>query len=1016
MRGGVFLILLLVLNVAKGQGDPCITPAECDEIKVELVKSYSTVSPSCGTNEPSTCLGDQFYQMTYKVYLRYRIPNPGTPGGPGLVHLNYKNLAVGVNLFGSLTHSKINKKSTQYCYNNSPNGQSWNNYTPATGYENDKPIFEVLNDKDALITFNNTDPTTALCGGVSGTGTNRITFDFNAPQPPNTYNDCGANFLCAYVELFTLIVDAYPEDILRLKTISSFYEANTNPVVTCNFSTINGGDFNAFSNATIPNPSSYASTENENLKLRIGGAVATNMNGQYEVPLYLINSGNQNINVDYLEFMLDAHALGLDQPMIYSVNTPEVTQINNSNGNYFDILNKLFYKINLEGVTVSPGQSNGLLVAKITTGPALLQNINWYVTFSFEEINKARIKTEVNQSKVCTKLNIIDTEVTAQNVGNPVCSEYNVHFFQRLVPDVNSPACNDYKLRLGLIANENFPAGLKISAINLTAQIDHPSIVFDGSLLTANWPYVNCAATATCGSFGGDCHDFQQSNNTFQYCYSFNNAANAPVFFANGNNINYLELPLQIPEGECLENVMITHLTITYFDASGVAIACVPYPDPAAGFPGCAYGITGTITTPANEGVEDVEVVLTHSGANCSPECAVEATTNTAPAGGYGFCEVCPGCDTFTINPKLNLDPLNGVNTWDLVLISRHILGLEPLNSPYKLISADANKSGTVTTFDNVELRKLILGTYLTLPNNTSWRFIDATQVFSDPGDPFADAIKEMIKVSFSSLPATNVNFIGCKVGDVDWTATPNNKAGMESTTISSTVANADGALVTLPVQYTGVEEVLAVQFGLNFEPDRYEFIGVSIGDVLTMSQQNFGLSRVNEGVVGFSWNASDLMQTPVAEGQVLFYLTLRRLSRTSSDEVPTLSLGHDGVPSALAWKPDGGIRKIELAPGTLFERKGHSEKKISNSAILHPNPAGTQATPILEVDATQAGKARLAVLSAFGQRLFLHDFEVEKGINREPLPKAGQLPAGIYQWALKMPDGEMLNGQLIIQ
>jgi hypothetical protein len=87
----------------------------------------------------------------------------------------------------------------------------------------------------------------------------------------------------------------------------------------------------------------------------------------------------------------------------------------------------------------------------------------------------------------------------------------------------------------------------------------------------------------------------------------------------------------------------------------------------------------------------------------------------------------------YTVTPTMELDPLNGVNTYDLILISRHILGLEPLNTAYKLIAADANKSGTVTTFDVVELRKLILGTYTELPNNSSWRFVDKTQVFVSP-------------------------------------------------------------------------------------------------------------------------------------------------------------------------------------------------------------------------------------------------------------------------------------------
>ena len=69
-------------------------------------------------------------------------------------------------------------------------------------------------------------------------------------------------------------------------------------------------------------------------------------------------------------------------------------------------------------------------------------------------------------------------------------------------------------------------------------------------------------------------------------------------------------------------------------------------------------------------------------------------------------------------------NPLNGVSTYDLVLISRHILGLTPL-SGFKMLAGDANTSGTLTNFDIVELRKQILGIYYNLPESRSWRFID---------------------------------------------------------------------------------------------------------------------------------------------------------------------------------------------------------------------------------------------------------------------------------------------------
>lgn len=131
------------------------------------------------------------------------------------------------------------------------------------------------------------------------------------------------------------------------------------------------------------------------------------------------------------------------------------------------------------------------------------------------------------------------------------------------------------------------------------------------------------------------------------------------------------------------------------------------------------------------------------------------------------------GPSTLSIKPELDIDPLNGVNTYDLVLISRNILGLEPLNSPYKLIAADANRSGTVTTFDIVELRKLILGSYQKLPNNTSWRFVDKKLVFPNPQNPFTEAIQDSIIVEDAYFKFQyDYDFIGIKVGDVDLTAT----------------------------------------------------------------------------------------------------------------------------------------------------------------------------------------------------------------------------------------------------
>ena len=80
-----------------------------------------------------------------------------------------------------------------------------------------------------------------------------------------------------------------------------------------------------------------------------------------------------------------------------------------------------------------------------------------------------------------------------------------------------------------------------------------------------------------------------------------------------------------------------------------------------------------------------------------------------------------------------------------------------------------------MTTIDVVQLRKLILNITQTLNNNTSWRFVDKNQTFSNPNNPFADGIQEFYNVNNLNDNLNDVDFVAIKVGDVNNTVTPNN-------------------------------------------------------------------------------------------------------------------------------------------------------------------------------------------------------------------------------------------------
>ncbi|MBL7809104.1 MAG: hypothetical protein JNN28_14890 [Saprospiraceae bacterium] len=135
-----------------------------------------------------------------------------------------------------------------------------------------------------------------------------------------------------------------------------------------------------------------------------------------------------------------------------------------------------------------------------------------------------------------------------------------------------------------------------------------------------------------------------------------------------------------------------------------------------------------------------------------------------APEAGY----------TIEIVPFRNDNPLNGVTTYDLALISKHILGLEPLNSPYKMLAADVNQDGKITTFDVLLLRKLILGLIPNLPQGKAWRFMPRSFMFPNPADPFASPVPDRIISPNTNWPPNNFyEFRGIKIGDVNNSAIP---------------------------------------------------------------------------------------------------------------------------------------------------------------------------------------------------------------------------------------------------
>ncbi|MBK8921142.1 MAG: carboxypeptidase regulatory-like domain-containing protein [Saprospirales bacterium] len=147
------------------------------------------------------------------------------------------------------------------------------------------------------------------------------------------------------------------------------------------------------------------------------------------------------------------------------------------------------------------------------------------------------------------------------------------------------------------------------------------------------------------------------------------------------------------------------------------------------------------------------------------------ASTRTDASGKFLFGNLPAGLN-YTVTPERDTNDVNGVTTFDLSLINKHVLGLDTLDSPWKILAADANASNSVSTVDVVEGRKVLLGLNTAFPANGSWRFFPAPTNFPNPGNPFTGFPGGLpgSALQYNSLQdnVTDANFQGVKVGDVN--------------------------------------------------------------------------------------------------------------------------------------------------------------------------------------------------------------------------------------------------------
>ena len=443
--------------------------------------------------------------------------------------------------------------------------------------------------------------------------------------------------------------------------------------------------------------------------------------------------------------------------------------------------------------------------------------------------------------------------------------------------------------------------------------------------------------------------------------------------------------------GIVLQNNTTTTVTWLATDAAGRTGSCLS----VITVDDCNINLGGTIQWKTNptQGVNTATVTLTGTESGSQV---------TGPSGSYFFTtNVATG--SFTVVPTKNINKLNGVSAADVSAMQQHIAGNFPITDLYRLVAADVNKNNSVTTQDVTTLNQALLGNPAALIQiKTSWRFVPTTHVMNNPPWGFPE-----------SLVLTNVtgnqfgkDFYGIKTGDVVATFAnpanfgPDGGSGL-ALTVEDRVLEA-GEEVSVDFRAGYFEDLAALQWALQFDPGRLEWLTSEPLEGFPLTQGHFGTFNVGAGEIRVVWSQAQGML--LAEGEGVCRIKFRAL-QGGGKLSDALALDESELPAS-AYTSVFGESKVVLKFGELSEAGDPADASGLQLLQNRPNPFG-EATTIVFV-LPESCEAQLRVLDVSGKMLAENKAQSPAGRHEALFEWKGS--AGVLYYELTTPFGVLVK------
>ena len=484
---------------------------------------------------------------------------------------------------------------------------------------------------------------------------------------------------------------------------------------------------------------------------------------------------------------------------------------------------------------------------------------------------------------------------------------------------------------------------------------------------------------------------FDAGNGTINLLWSEPNLSN--VSLADGEQLFTIRLQVTTPAVDSFEvhmnNIMVFDNLVNTINARE-EVGMITVID--------LLNVSGQVYTFDYDPIRDVVLTMDNG--------STPATETTGADGRFSFTDL--PMATYTLTPAKDINATNGLNVADIILIRRHIMGVQSFSIPYHVIAADLDFSDDVNIADVMVLQSLILQSQTILQK--SWRFVPAGFNFPNPANPFSSTFPESIAYNNLSSDQTTQDFVGVKIGDVNDDSNPQAKrSGIETALTLAQKEAFPGSIVSVPVSVDqNYTSIAGWQGTISFDDQVLEFAGVEAG-ALPVSINNFSFHDTIDAYsfqdtidykVNFLYAHPAGQEDMVADDDILFTLQFKVIGGQGSQSA--VEINSSGIPTAIF---DGNLQRgaLKVANGTV--------EVVDTDIDVFPNPGRLFNMDLLVVE---EGPVRVQVIDMLGRTVMSQTATYNSGRHQLQID-AQNWVKGFYVLQLEA-DGISRSKKLIVE